>query len=380
MKYYETHFEEYVHSVNTYNLHEELIGVYECLPNDISKLGNMIVYGSSGIGKYSQVLKFLQKYSPSMLKYEKKIKVQNEKHSYTYKISDIHYEIDMSLLGCNSKNFWHEIFMQITDIISMKNEKKGIIVCKNFHTIHTELLEIFYSYMQQYNHPSTHIQIRFLLVTEHVSFLPNNILDNCKIISIRRPSKEKYLRIAQHTLTMDAKDGKPRCFMESVMPPLPPPLLSVASFSHPHQRLITDTNGGENVEKMLKDIDIENIMNTKELRSLALITNKDEIPKDVFNIICNNIIHEMENYNEIEFTQFRDTIYDILTYNLDIYDCIWYILVYFIRKKAMGEKELSDICERTFLFFKYYNNNYRPIYHLESMFFYMINKIHGLHE
>jgi hypothetical protein len=27
-------------------------------------------------------------------------------------------------------------------------------------------------------------------------------------------------------------------------------------------------------------------------------------------------------------------------------------------------------------FLKYYNNNYRPIYHLESIFFYMITQIH----
>ena len=30
-----------------------------------------------------------------------------------------------------------------------KNNKKGIILCKNFHLINSELLEIFYSYMQK---------------------------------------------------------------------------------------------------------------------------------------------------------------------------------------------------------------------------------------
>ena len=57
----------------------------------------------------------------------------------------------MSHLGCNSKILWNEIFMQIVDIISVKSEKIGVVICKNFHMIHGELLEIFYSYIQQYS-------------------------------------------------------------------------------------------------------------------------------------------------------------------------------------------------------------------------------------
>ena len=66
--------------------------------------------------------------------------LQNEKYTYQYHISDIHYEIDISLLGCNSKLIWHEIVQQIVDIVSVKSDKIGIVVCKNFHLIHTELL------------------------------------------------------------------------------------------------------------------------------------------------------------------------------------------------------------------------------------------------
>ena len=74
--------------------------------------------------------------------------LSHNKCIYYLKISDIHYEIDMSLLGCNSKLLWHEIYNQIIDIITAKPNKQGIILCKYFHEIHNELLEIFYSYMQ----------------------------------------------------------------------------------------------------------------------------------------------------------------------------------------------------------------------------------------
>ena len=129
MKYYETTFDEYVSSCEKNNLHEEL---NIQLPDKIENVENLIFYGPSGIGKYTQVLKHIKKYSPTQLKYQKKITITTEKQEYIYPISDIHYEIDMALLGCNSKTLWHEIFYQIVDIISIKETKVGFIVCKNF--------------------------------------------------------------------------------------------------------------------------------------------------------------------------------------------------------------------------------------------------------
>lgn len=39
----------------------------------------MIIYGPSGVGKYTQMLSILQNYSPSKLKYDKKIFITFEK-------------------------------------------------------------------------------------------------------------------------------------------------------------------------------------------------------------------------------------------------------------------------------------------------------------
>ena len=38
----------------------------------------------------------------------------------------------------------------------------------------------------------------------------------------------------------------------------------------------------------------------------------------------------------------------------------------------------EDILRNTFLQLKYFNNNYRPIYHLERMFYNIVSKIHNL--
>ena len=361
MKFYETHYEEYLDSIQKTNIHPELTSFIENLPEKSSQMGNLIVYGPSGVGKYSQVLQILKKYSQSHFKYEKKITIQTDKHSYIYHISDIHYEIDMSLLGCNSKILWNDIFLQIVDIISVKTEKVGFIICKNFHMIHGELLEIFYSYIQQYSECYNNkllfggnILIHFIIITENVSFLPNNILQSCHILNIGRPSYDQY------------------------------------------NKMITLTNTTKTTENMLNNIMCDEIINIKELYSFKYIDNKKDIPKDIFNIVCDNILKEILNHNKMSFSNFRDVIYDILIYNLEAVDCIWYILFYLINynsgtkesslskknpksSKMIGyltNKDISDILNKVYFFLKYYNNNYRPIYHLESILFYIIVKLY----
>jgi len=367
MKYYESHFDDYISSIEKQNIHPELIEKYKRLPDKISKLENLIIYGPSGVGKYSQVLYLLKKYSANELKYEKKITANTEKQNYTYKLSDIHYEIDMSLLGCNSKILWHEIFFQIVDIISVKQEKVGIIVCKNFHLIHTELLEIFYSYMQQYNHYQSHIQIKFFIITEHVSFLPTPIINACQILNIGRSSKDNYVEMTNNNMIQRrCVDNDVHDFMNRVSEYKP------KIHSLPQER--------PEIRTLFNRMELDGIMNIKDTRYFEFIKEPKDFPKEVFNIVCDSIIQEIESNKKLGFTDFRDTLYDILTYNLDATECLSYILHYFIENGKLNQKDTSDVLEKTYVFLKYYNNNYRPIYHLESIMFYIINKIHKYNE
>jgi hypothetical protein len=319
MKFLETHYEEYVNSVNETNLHPKLQKIFDKFPKDISKLGNLIFYGPSGVGKYSQMLNSIKKYSNSELKYEKKIRLIFNKQTFFFKISDIHYEVDMSLLGCNSKLLWHEIYQQIIDILSAKTDKTGIIVCKEFHNIHNELLENFYSYMQE-NHASC-VNIKYILLTEELSFIPDNILNCCEIINIGRPSKISYSKCC-----------------------------------------------GVKIPTSMK---VENITNIKNLKA-----NVNELMHP-HKIICDKILTNMINVEDLKFLKFRDLLYDIFIYNLDITDCIFYMLYYLIEKNKIKTKDFSNLLIKTYIFLKYYNNNYRPIYHLESYLFYIISIVHG---
>jgi hypothetical protein len=314
MKFHESHFEEYILSTQKQNLHPTIDKILKKFPNKIQDLKNLIFYGPSGVGKYSLMLKSIKRYSPTELKYEKKISVTYNKEQYYFKISDIHYEVDLSMLGCNSKLLWHEIYLQIVDIISAKTNKIGIIVCKYFQDIHSELLENFYSYMQQNN--SLSIDLKFILITEHLSFIPDNIINCCEIIQVPRPSKINYNKCLKNKLP--------------------------ASFK------------------------LEEISNIKNVNSM---TNENLMQP--YKIICNKIIDVVINTESYQLLKVRDLLYDMFIYNLNVDECIWYIIFTLVINGAISQENMSKIMIKTYTFFQYYNNNYRPIYHLENYILYL---------
>lgn len=349
MKFYETHYDDYLKSLSLFNFHS----FHPSFPY------NYIFYGSSGTGKYSQVLNLLQQFSPTLLKFENKIYSTVDKPFYI-NISDIHYEIDISLLGCNSKIVWHDLFTQIVEIISLKPHKMGFIVCKNFHDIHNELLEILYSYMnvlslkntfihqqftpslqiqnqQTYNYGTpikSEINIKFILITEHLSFIPTNIMNKCLVVSLNKPSKEK--------------------------------LIQGIGIQKPNLQK-------ENIQKIMNNIDAKQIYNFKEIYSFPLIDKVEDLPKDNFNVICENIIQELIQYNKEpvfeNYTNLRDIIYDILIYNIDPLETICHILFYFLTNKLILSIHVDEILQNINTFIIQYGNNYRSFFHLEYFLF-----------
>ena len=94
-------------------------------------------------------------------------------------------------------------------------------------------------------------------------------------------------------------------------------------------------------------------------------------------IICSKILHSLKNPEDLKFSKIRDMLYDVLIYNLDITECVWLILSSLIEEKLLSDEQMEDVFKKTYSFFQYYNNNYRPIYHLENYFFYLMQEING---
>ena len=320
MKYGSTHFEEYIHAADQIPLHPKLSKLYNTFPDKLQNLRNIILYGPRGVGKYTQALSIIRRYSPSNLKYEKKLTVNSQKGTYISKISDIHFEIDMSLLGCNSKVLWNDIYNHIVDVIMSRFNHSGIILCTNFQCIHSELLDNFYSYMQSIH--NTSLDIKFIIITEQVSFIPNNILQCSKLIRIPRPSKNAYKNCIKKNLNQNNE--------------------------------------------------ISEITNIK-----AIALNEHPLPRQN-TIICNNIINILLQPKTLNYNELRDKLYDIFIYGLDVHQCIFDIIDKLITDNHIKFEDVADILVKTYNRIHLFNNNYRPIYHLEALMFYLITKIHGL--
>lgn len=321
MKYLSSKFEEYVSNCEKKNLHKNKAQLFNSMSKNLMTHNNLIFYGPDGVGKYTQALNYIKKFSPTNLKYERKVDFTSNKKQYIFKVSDIHFEIDMELLGCNARHLFNDYYYHIIDIlISRGPNSNGIILCKNFQKIHSELLDIFYSYMQTMKHKN--INITYILLTNCVSFIPNNIIQRCFIVPFKRPTKTNYEKIIN--------------------------------------------------KKLPKNLKICNIKNIKNIKTMVDV-------KPIKNIaVLEKIVNCIIDYKNIEFLKMREYIYFMLIYNLDIYQCIFCILTKLIEKGKIKDEHLEKIFYKTYRFLKLYNNNYRPIYHLESFIFYLCIVIHEL--
>ena len=302
--------------------------------NNINNFSNLIIFGPSGIGKYSFSLKLIQQLSPSKLKYEKKMFILSNKNEHIIKISDIHFEINFENLTCNSKTLFTDIYNNIIDSIIINNNKFGIILCKNFHCINHDIHDYFYSYMQKIIN-NNNITIKYIILTNSISFIKKNILDYSNIIFLNKLSITNYKKLCNKNNIK---------FINSL-----------------------SKNDLTNYYNKINNIYIYKYSNLNNYDTKNIFIN---------NNICDNIIKIIIN-NDIDYFKLRNYLYDILIYNFNIYDSIFYIIEELLKNYPSNIYFLNNIYLKLCLFFKYYNNNYRPIYHLESLILYIINIINN---
>jgi hypothetical protein len=166
------------------------------------------------------------------------------------------------------------------------------------------------------------INITYIILTNSISFIPNNILQRCILVPFKRPNKCEY------------------------------------------EKLIN--------KKIPKNVKLNEIVNIKNIKSNVNITPIKNIK------LIKNLVNDIINYKNIDFLVLREHIYALLIYNLDIYECIYSILTRLIEKGKIKHEHLHKILFKSYRFLKLYNNNYRPIYHLESFIFYVCIVINEL--
>ena len=63
----------------------------------------------------------------------------------------------------------------------------------------------------------------------------------------------------------------------------------------------------------------------------------------------------------------REILYDLLTYDIKIYDVLNTIIMHLIENSILDLEKLPELMNDIHMCMYQYNNNYRPIYHLENM-------------
>ena len=310
---------------------------FNSLSENISCIPNILLYGPPGSGKYTESLKIIEKYSPSKLKYEKKMYVKSIKNEHIVKISDIHFEINIENLTCNSKQVFNDIYKNILDCIETSNINCAIILLKNFQSIDYELLHVIYSYLQK--SINTNISIKYIILTECISFIPNNILNVFKILYYSKLSLSSYIKISKlknKTYLMKLQKNK----------------------------------NEEEINNLIQSIDNLSVLKYYNINdNIDYLNNKYSICDSLINILLNN---------KLDYVLLRNNLYDLLIFNQNIHNCIFYILSKIIKKnKNINNNFLDIIYVKLCEFFIYFNNNYRPIFHLESLFLKIMKEIHG---
>jgi hypothetical protein len=182
-------------------------------------------------------------------------------------------------------------------------------------------------------------RFKYIIITEHVGFIPDNILNNCKTIHVPKPS---ITNCNKCLIKNNEYDG-----------------LKVKNNALHASSCISDNSA---IEK-----------NKKENHRITPFINPHEK-------LCNNILENIKNPNKISFLLLRDMLYEILIYNYDLGECIWYIINDLIKHNYLNTNNLSTILIHTYTSLQYYNNNYRPIYHLENYVYKLIIHIHKYNE
>jgi hypothetical protein len=308
--------------------------------NSIS-LNNYIFYGPSCSYKYKNALKLLQHFSPSNLKYEKKLHINLVKIDFYIKISDIHYEIDVENFIYNSKSSWNDIYNVIYNSIASSCNKKGYIVFRNFDKINYDLLDLLYNYMQKELFSS--LTIKYIIITESISFIPYKILNMCKVLYFSKLNKKTIHGLCN-------KNNKQ--------------FFKYLSTNNPNP----NANDDDSIKQICNKVNNPNIFTYLDIsNNLKFIEHHKSICDTYIELITS------VNYN---IKNIRTLLYDILIYHLNCHDCFYYIIKTLIQKELIVNNKISDLIYNSLIFFKNYNNNYRPIFHLESFTLYLIELIH----
>ena len=104
------------------------------------------------------------------------------------------------------------------------------------------------------------------------------------------------------------------------------------------------------------------------------MSDNKEIDDKITDNICSII---RTSVSDLNLSQFED-IYELFIYEVDVHQCVMNVLSTLITTSIISQENVSKVMFETQKFFRLYNNNYRPIYHVERYIYKLIAIINGV--
>ena len=317
MRYRESLCHEYVVAAQTKQLHPWFCKVLDMCPKQPRSLPHILMYGPQGVGKYSCALQLIAKFSPSALKYEKKLSVPPHRAGAApieLRMTDVHFEVDLTLLGCNAKSIWSTIYSAILDATAVLNGQHSFILCRNLEAAPPDLLQLMAPLLTY----KADREVTFILISEQLTLLPRSLIERCRRITIPRPSRNAYKKIG--------------------------------------------------ADLHVKPTEITNIKPLLERNPVA------DLHKTAAKAICTAI----EGRSGLDVYLIRNSIYEALIRNLSPGRLIWSIFKELQQRNEVADFYDYRLIMLTRDFCAHYRYNYRPIYHLEALAISLARLIHEL--
>ena len=284
-------------------------------------LGNYIFFGREGCGKYTMALNYIREYSENRLHSLRTLNLTFNKKTYVLPMSDVHFEVEMNLLGSSAKSLWVHIMQNVYDITVARRRKMSIVLCKNCHTITNEHMDIMQSYVKHSSDPSRKCEVYYVFLTEHLSFIPREISHVFVVV-----------RVPIYARQLVASTGD-----------------EAASVSVGGNRICAEVLGPSHAEVCAEAGSASQLFKYRS-------------------IIDSTIERHIYRFRPEDLTSIRNAIYDIFIYHISPYDVVWSVFSRCCVRQSTswGHGVFESLCFYIHEMFAQYNSNYRPILHIEK--------------
>lgn len=295
------------------------------------ELPNCIFYGPYGSGKLVLAKYLINQYfnNDNLVYYSKKIIYNLKEEEIDIQKSIHHYEIDCNNFNLNDKKFIVEFISEISKTNNINNNKIKIIIIKNAENLSyntqiiiSKLIEDFFK------------TCRFIFISHSLTKLISKLRTHCQLINIRKPSIDKINLILNN--------------------------ISI------NENINTDC---------LEEISINCDLN---INSAIFMLQQYQFTDSIVNNFnyqpyIKQFIETIMKFNERDISKLREEIYNILIYDINIYNLLELFLIQIYNNETLDNDNKFKILTAITNYSYITNKGYRQVYHYELLFYSVIN-------